>query len=81
GTPHYIAPERLDERPYDGRSDVYSLGVVLYQKLSGTLPFDGANIAHLFYKVLNSAPPPLREANPDVPEALEALILRTLAKA
>jgi serine/threonine protein kinase len=83
GTPSYIAPERIVGEPYDGRSDVYSVGVVLYAMLCGELPFPQAKGANPFASVFNHVmkePRPLREVRPDVPEMAEALTLRALAK-
>jgi ligand-binding sensor domain-containing protein/serine/threonine protein kinase len=82
GTPAYISPERLDDKPYDGRADVYSLGVMLYQMLCGHMPFhsvDGSFEA-LIYMHLMKPPRPLREFNPDIPTDLETVVMRALEK-
>jgi eukaryotic-like serine/threonine-protein kinase len=82
GTPTYMPPERLNDLPYDGRADVYSLGVMMYQMLSGRVPFfskEGDTWA-VAVMHLTKEPAPLREGNPDIPASLEAIVMRTLAK-
>jgi CheY-like chemotaxis protein len=81
GTPAYIAPERLLEKPYDGLADVYSVGVMLYRLLSGRLPFgkDDA-LAALVVASVRDEPEALLDHAPDVPEWLASLVLRALAK-
>jgi serine/threonine protein kinase, bacterial len=80
GTPLYSAPEQIEGRKVDGRADVYALGTVLYQLVTGHPPFDGADPLTVAYKHVNQAPEPPREINADVPEDWEALILKALAK-
>src|SRR5262249_28789904 len=81
-TPVYMSPERLADKPYDGRSDVYSLGIMLYQMLCGRVPFrseeGGFWVVALMH--LNEKPRPLREVNPSVPAAVEAVVMGTLTK-
>jgi len=82
GTPAYIAPERFSNQPYDGRADVYSLGIVLYQMLCGRVPFqptDGGAYA-LAVMHLTQEVPPLCEMNPDVPPELETIVSDMLKK-
>ena len=80
GTPAYIAPEVLSGQRADARSDLYSLGVVLYQCCTGQLPFNGASVPLVIAEILNRTPPPPRSLQPDVPAALERVIVRLLAK-
>ena len=83
GTPTYMAPERLRHGPYDGRSDVYSVGVMLYQMLCGRVPFpatEGQGYLEVMLSHLNQQAPPLRQWNPKVPEPVAALVMRTLEK-
>ncbi len=84
GSAEYLAPERvvgLEVEALDGRSDLYSLGVILYAMLSGDLPFRRATVMEVLLAQLFDPPPPLR-ARPGlaIPEALEAMVTRTLAK-
>lgn len=81
GTPAYAAPERLrgDDRR-DPRLDVYSLGVVLYEMLAGHRPFDAPTFRELARKVRKEDPPPLSRARPDLPDGLEEVVMRALAK-
>ncbi|MET0286278.1 MAG: serine/threonine-protein kinase [Polyangiales bacterium] len=81
GTPAYAPPERLrgDDRR-DPRTDLYSLGVVLYEMLAGVRPFEAGTFSELARRVQNDPPPGLRMFRPDVPEALERVVLRALAK-
>jgi CheY-like chemotaxis protein len=80
GTPAYMSPEQLIGEHVDERSDLYSVGVVLYECLSGRPPLDGSSPITLIAKVLREDPPPLGELTEGVPEAVAALIHRLLAK-
>ena len=81
GTAGYISPEQATGKPVDPRSDLYSLGVVLYEMLTGTLPHHGEDPANASFKRGgDEAPPSPREANPDVPEPLDALTAKLLAE-
>jgi eukaryotic-like serine/threonine-protein kinase len=81
GTPHYASPEqfRIGEE-IDGRSDIYSLGVILYRMLTGFLPFEATSVHALIRLHLLETPPPLRTHRPDVPTEVEYLVNRMLAK-
>jgi serine/threonine-protein kinase len=79
GTPAYMAPEQLTGQPPDARSDIYSLGVVLYQLLTGHAPFTG-DTTTVISGHLTRQPPPPRERVPDLPPALDAVVLQALAK-
>jgi len=80
GTPEYMSPEHIMGHELDNRSDVYMLGVVLYEALCGTRPFVGDRVGELLLRQVNELPQPLRERRPDVPEALDAVVLRCLEK-
>ncbi len=81
GTPYYIAPERLSEdEQVDRRSDVYSLGVTIYQLLTGKLPFHHPNLAELVRQVREDSPPALGEHSSSLPAELEAIVMKCLAK-
>jgi tRNA A-37 threonylcarbamoyl transferase component Bud32 len=79
GTPEYISPEQISGKPVDPRTDLYSLGVILYEMLTGALPFRG-NTAEVLSAHLLSPPAPPRERRPEIPVAVEAVVLRALAK-
>ena len=80
GTPAYMAPEQLQTQPVDARTDVYALGVVLYQALTGELPFVAETpLAVALMHIHNPLRPP-RQVNPNIPEALERVVLRAMAK-
>ncbi len=81
GTPAYMSPEQaLGEREVDGRSDIYSLGIVAYQLLTGALPFTAANTPAMMMKHVSEMPPPLLKARPDLPPGLAAAVERAMAK-
>ena len=79
GTIHYIAPERLKGRPFDGRSDIFATGVMLYFLLTGQLPFTGEDMTVL-QKLVNDPHPPLSTFISNYPPALDAIIDRAMAK-
>ena len=82
GTPQYMSPEQaVGEREVDGRSDIYSLGVVAYQMLTGRLPFTGGNTMALLLKHVNERPLPIVDLRPDAPKPLRDAIERALMKA
>ncbi len=80
GTPSYLSPEQAQGMPLDRRSDVYSLGVILYEMLSGRPPFQGTSPAHVLVRVLQEEAEPLRKIAPSVPPDLETIITKCLEK-
>jgi DNA-binding beta-propeller fold protein YncE/predicted Ser/Thr protein kinase len=81
GTIAYISPEQLcDSRLVDGRSDLFSLGAMLYEMLTLRTPFDGGNVGSTIMKIMSEEPVPPRQMNPNIPARLEAVILRSLRK-
>ena len=80
GTPAYMAPEQWRGEPVDARTDVYALGIILYEMVAGRTPFESDTPFTLMYKHINDAPPPLRETLPDLPAEVEAVIFKALAK-
>jgi serine/threonine-protein kinase len=80
GTPSYMSPEQLAGKRIEGRSDLFSLGVTLYQLLSGRLPFEGESMAQLMFKIANEPPADILAVNPGVPAPLVAFLARALAK-
>ncbi len=80
GTPQYISPEQAQGLPVDGRSDIYSLGIVLYEMLTGRVPFDDPNPVTIAYKQVREDPVPPSALDPEVPPALEAIVMKALAK-
>ncbi len=80
GTPAYMSPEQTTEERVDGRSDIWSLGVVLYQMLSGKLPFSGQYDAAIVYAVLHEEPVPLKDVAPAVAPGLDVVVRRALNK-
>ena len=81
GTPTYMSPEQaVGEREVDGRSDIYSLGVVAYQMLTGRVPFTGGNSMALLLKHVTERPRPIEELRPETPKAMREAIERALMK-
>ncbi len=80
-TPRYMAPEHARSQPLTPKTDLFSLGIVLYQMLTGTLPFQGDSMAAMVNAVLTSEPKPVSAVRPGAPPALDALLQRALAKA
>jgi eukaryotic-like serine/threonine-protein kinase len=80
GTPSYMSPEQVKGRPIDGRTDIFSLGVVLYEMLTGEKPFPGQSITTVIYKIVNEEPTPPRQLNPSIHPGLNDIVMRALAK-
>lgn len=80
GSPKYMSPEQVVGRPVDGRSDIFSLGAVLYELLTGVPPFCGEDVNAILYQVINDMPPAPSSRNPEVPAALDAIVLKAMAK-
>ena len=80
GTPSYMSPEQLAGKKVDGRSDLYSLGVTLFQMCCGQLPFVGESMAQLMYKIANEPAPEAQSINPSISAELNAVIARSMAK-
>jgi len=80
GTAGYLAPEQLAGKPLDLRTDLFSLGVMAYEMVTGVRPFAGPNLSNVIYQILNQDPVPLRQRNAACPERLERAILKALAK-
>jgi serine/threonine-protein kinase len=80
GTAKYLAPEQVESKPVDGRTDLYSLGVVLYEMLTGRVPFEADSASGTALARLHTDPVPVRQLNPRVPPALEGITMRLLAR-
>jgi len=80
GTATYFSPEQAQGEPVDARSDIYSLGVVLYEMLAGNPPFSGESPVTIAYKHVKEEPVPPSRLNPDVPAGLDAIVMKSLAK-
>ena len=80
GTPLYMSPEQAAGIELDQRTDIYALGVIMFEMASGRVPFNAENVMAILSQHMYKAPPSLRSLVPDIPEALEAIIVRLLAK-
>jgi serine/threonine-protein kinase len=80
GSARYMSPEQVRSKPVDARSDIYSLGVVMYEMLAGHPPFNGGNMPEIARQHLNNPPPPLGELRSDLPPGLEKIVLHCLEK-
>ncbi|MBI1398131.1 MAG: CHASE2 domain-containing protein [Betaproteobacteria bacterium] len=81
GTPSFMSPEQLAGRKIDGQSDLFSLGVMMFQLATGSLPFQGETMTQLMYKIANEEPADILTLNPALPDCYVAIIARCLAKA
>ena len=79
GSIHYIAPEQARGELPDARSDIYSLGVVMYEMMTGVVPYAGDTLGEIAVKHINANPKPIHEVNPDIPKVLEEMIARAMA--
>jgi eukaryotic-like serine/threonine-protein kinase len=81
GSPRYMSPEQMRSlRTIDARSDIWGLGVILHELITGVAPFDGTTMPDLLAAILQDPPPPLRQHRPDAPHGLEAIVARCLEK-
>ncbi len=80
GTPSYMSPEQLAGSKIEGRSDLFSLGVALYQMACGRLPFEGESMAQLMFKIANEPHTDIRKHNPALPACVAAIVNKALAK-
>ena len=80
GTPSYMSPEQVKGRAVDGRSDIFSLGVLLYEMVTGEKPFPGQNITTVIYKIVNEGPVPPRQIDPSIHPGISNVVMKALAK-
>jgi len=80
GSPQYMSPEQVAGHALDGRADVFSLGVVLYEMLTGTKPFDASDLTQLLFWVVNLPHKPPSERNPALPPVIDYIVARALKK-
>src|SRR2546423_3784620 len=80
GTPNYMAPEQIKGAPVDGRTDIFSLGICLYECLTRRKPFGGDSLTSISYKIVHENFPPLLEINPQIPDGYEDVVAHCLAK-
>lgn len=80
GTPSYMAPEQLAGKKVDGRADLFSLGVTLYEMLTGEKPFTGESVATLMFRIANEPHPQITAARADLPQGVQAVIDKALQK-
>jgi serine/threonine-protein kinase len=80
GTPNYMSPEQVEGKKVDGRSDIFSLGILFYQLLTGELPFKGASIGGIMHNISKTQPTPPQQYNPKIPKACITIINKALEK-
>ena len=80
GSPAYMSPQQVKEHPLDHRTDIYSMGVVMYHLLAGRLPFQASNNFSLIYQITNVEPAPPSSYRPQIPAALDEIVRRAMAK-
>ena len=80
GTPNYMSPEQVKGKQLDGRSDLFSFGVILYEMITGEKPFVGQNVTTIIYKIVNENPTSPRDLDVTVHPGLSAVVIKALAK-
>ncbi|HEY4371756.1 MAG TPA: serine/threonine-protein kinase [Burkholderiales bacterium] len=80
GSPAYMSPQQVKEHPLDHRTDIYSLGVVMYQMLTGQLPFQASNNFSMIYQIVNTEPSPPAALRPEIPRSVDAIVRRAMHK-
>ena len=80
GSPAYMSPEQINEEPPSAQTDIYSLGVTMYELLAGRLPFQAANSVAMINKILNDTATPLKSIRPDIPDELVAIVEKAMAR-
>jgi serine/threonine protein kinase len=80
GTPFYMSPEQIAGKKVDHRTDIFSLGTILYELVTGNRPFPGESLTTVIYKIMNEHPPPARTCKKDLPEGFDRVISRAIAK-
>jgi hypothetical protein len=80
GSPAYMSPQQVKEHPLDHRTDIYSMGVVMYHMLTGRLPFQASNNFSLIYQITSVEPQPPSSFRPEIPEAVDLIVKRAMAK-
>jgi serine/threonine-protein kinase len=80
GTPSYMSPEQIKGKAVDGRADIFSLGVMLYEMTTGQKPFRGQDVATVLYRILNEDPVPPQKVNSNIPHGVSSTIMKALAK-
>jgi serine/threonine protein kinase len=80
GTPAYLSPEQIQGQTQDTRSDLFSLGIILYQMTTGVLPFNGSSVSAVCAQIVSITPPPPSHHNPSLPAAFDHIVMRCLAK-
>lgn len=80
GTPRYMAPEQVEAKPVDSRTDLYALGLILFEMLTGEEPFKGDSTLQIMYRRVKEKPPNPRDLNPEIPDYLARIILRCMER-